>query len=310
MTSEKRTAVCCLSSLNLEKYEEWKNTSIVSDLVKLLDNVLEYFILLAPDHLHRAVHSAKKERAIGIGTLGWASYLQSKMIPFEGGGLGSAVHETSKIYKKIKKQAVDESLRLGGIRGEAPDCRNTGMRNSHLMAIAPNASSASLVNASPSIEPWNSNAFNAQGRAGSFLIKNKYLEKVLKKHGKDSKEVWKSIITNEGSVQHLDFLSENEKAVFKTAFEINPMWIIEQASIRQKYICQSQSLNLFVDNDITKQEMVDIHITAWLKELKTLYYCRSKAAGRAKVGDGTTAPLNAVKTKVVIEPTECLSCEG
>lgn len=310
MTTDKRTAVCCLSSLNLEKYEEWKNTNIVKDLVRLLDNVLEYFILLAPDQLHRAKHSAYKERAVGIGTLGWASYLQSKMIPFEGGGLGSGVHETGKIYKKIKKQAVEESLRLGALRGEAPDCRNTGMRNSHLMAVAPNASSASLVNASPSIEPWNSNAFNAQGRAGSFLIKNKYLEKVLKKYGQDTKEVWKSIITNEGSVQHLDFLTDHEKSVFKTAFEINPMWIIEQASVRQKHICQSQSLNLFVNNDITKQEMADIHISAWVKGVKTLYYCRSKASSRAKVGDGTTAPLNSVKPKVVIESTECLSCEG
>lgn len=312
MTSFKRTAVCCLSSLNLEKFEEWKDTNIVADLVRLLDNVLEYFIRLAPKELYRATYSASKERAIGIGTLGWNSYLQSKMIPFESGGFNSAIQHTHMVYSNIKSKAVEESKRLAAIRGEAPDCEGSGMRNSHLMAIAPNASSSSLVGASPSIEPWSGNAFNAEGRAGSFLIKNKYLKKLLHSYGKDTPEVWSSITTNEGSVQHLEFLTEHEKSVFKTAYEINPLWVIEQAAVRQDYICQSQSVNLFVPADITAQEISDIHFAAWAKGLKSLYYCRSKSATKANVGTGSERPLNAVavRSKIEYDAGECLSCEG
>lgn len=310
MTSEKRTAVCCLSSLNLEKWEEWKDTKIVQDLVRLLDNVLEYFIRLAPPELERAVYSAQKERAIGIGTLGYHSFLQSKMIPFESGGFDSAIHWTDRIYKLIKERAIQGSKQLAEERGESPDCQGSGMRNSHLMAIAPNASSSSLVGASPSIEPSNGNAYTAQGRAGSFLIKNKYLEKVLEGYSKNSDEVWKSIIVNDGSVQHLDFLNELEKAVFKTSFEISPMWIVEHAAIRQPYICQSQSVNLFMPPDITAQEMSDVHMAAWKKGLKSLYYCRSKAASKASVGTGGDKPLNSVPVRAKIEYEECLSCSG
>lgn len=311
MTSFKRTAVCCLSSLNLEKFDEWKDSNIVADLVRLLDNVLEYFIRLAPKELGRAVHSASKERAIGLGTLGWHSYLQSKMIPFEGGGFNSAIHHTHLVYGNIREKAIAESMRLASLRGEAPDCLGSGMRNSHLLAIAPNASSSSMVGASPSIEPWAGNAFNAEGRAGSFLIKNKYLKDVLVKYGKDAPEVWSSIVTNEGSVQHLEFLTELEKAVFKTAYEINPMWVIEQAAARQEYICQSQSVNLFVPADITAQEISDIHVAAWAKGLKSLYYCRSKSATKANVGTGTDRPLNAVAVRTKIEyDGGCMSCEG
>ena len=311
MTSFKRTAVCCLSSLNLEKYEEWKDTNIVADLVRLLDNVLEYFIRLAPKELHRAIYSASKERALGIGTLGWHSYLQSKMIPFESGGFDSAIHHTHRLYGDIKNKAVEESLRLATLRGEAPDCQGSGMRNSHLFAIAPNASSSSLVGASPSIEPWAGVAFNAEGRAGSFLIKNKYLRDVLVSYGKDTPEIWSSIVTNEGSVQHLEFLTDLEKAVFKTAYEINPMWVVEQAAARQGYICQSQSVNLFVPADITAQEISDIHVAAWAKGLKSLYYCRSKSATKANVGTGTDRPLNAVAVRTKIEyDGGCLACEG
>lgn len=309
-TSDTRTAVCCLSSLNLEKYEEWKDTNIVQDVIRLLDNVLEFFIRLAPPELHKAVNSATKERSLGLGTLGWSSFLQSKSIPFESGGVGSAIHWTSRLYKTINKRAKEESLRLGALRGEAPDCDGSGMRNAHLMAIAPNASSSAFFGTSPSIEPWNSNAFNAQGRAGSFLIKNVYLEKVLIDYGMNNANTWRSIITNEGSVQHLDFLTDHEKKVFKTAFEMDQRWIIEQAAIRQRHICQSQSLNLFVQPDITADEMANLHITAWLKGVKTLYYCRSKPTTRAKVGDGTNAPLNAVAKPQLADPVECLACEG
>ena len=311
MTSFKRTAVCCLSSLNLEKFDEWKETSIVQDLVRLLDNVLEYFIRLAPKELGRAIYSASKERALGIGTLGWHSYLQSKMIPFEGGGFNSAIQHTHIVYGLLQKNAIEESRRLAVLRGEAPDCEGSGMRNSHLFAIAPNASSSSLVGASPSIEPWAGCAFNAEGRAGSFLIKNKYLKKLLQAKEQDTDDVWSSIVVNE-SVQHLEFLTDEEKAVFKTGYEINPMWVVEQAAERQPYICQSQSLNLLTPADITAQELSDIHITAWAKGLKSLYYCRGKGASKANIGTGTDKPLNAVavRTKIEYDQSGCLACEG
>lgn len=312
MTSDKRTAVCCLSSLNLEKYEEWKDTNIVADLVRLLDNVIEYFIRLAPPELKKAVHSASKERAIGIGALGWHSFLQSKMIPFCSGGFNSAIHWIHKIHGDIRPKAIAESKRLGLIRGEAPDCEGSGMRNSHLFAIAPNASSSSLVNVSPSGEPWNSNAFNAQGRAGSFLIKNKWLEKLLESKGMNTKEVWDSIINNEGSVQHLTCLTEFEKSVFETFKETDPMWIIEHAAAKQPYICQAQSINIRVPADITMQRMSDIHITAWYKGIKSLYYLRGESATQVKVGTGGERPLNSVPVKVVEYSLEndCKSCEG
>lgn len=312
MTSFKRTAVCCLSSLNLEKFDEWKDSNIVQDLTTLLDNVLEYFIRLAPKELKRAIHSASKERAIGIGSLGWHSYLQSKMVPFEGGGFNSAIQHLHKIHSLIRDRAIEQSKCLATMRGEAPDCEGSGMRNSHLTALAPNASSSSLVGSSPSIEPWNSNSFNAEGRAGSFLIQNKYLKKLLEDKGMDTKEVWSSITLNDGSVQHLDFLTDEEKAVFKTAYEINPIWIIEQASARQQYICQSQSVNLFLPADVTAQELSDIHMAAWAKGLKSLYYCRGKSAIKANVGTGADKPLNAVpvRAKIEYDQSVCVSCEA
>lgn len=309
-TSEKRTAVCCLSSLNLEKFEQWKDTTIVEDLVRYLDNVLEYFIRLAPAELHRAVYSAYKERAIGLGSLGWNSYLQSKMIPFESGGFNSAIQHTHKIYSLIKSRAVESSKGLAKERGESPDCAGSGMRNSHLLAIAPNASSSSIVGASPSIEPWKDNYFVADGRAGAFLIKNKHLEAVLKKYEKDTPETWKSIQDNKGSVQHLEFLTQLERDVFKTGSEINPMYIIEQAAARTPYICQSTSVNIQVTKDITKEEMSDIHMKAWGAGVKTLYYCRAEGADKADIGTGTEKPLNAVPVRKKIEYETCFACEA
>lgn len=311
MTSDKRTAVCCLSSLNLEKFDEWKDSGLVKDLVRLLDNVLEYFIRLAPPVLKKAVYSASMERSIGIGTLGWHSYLQKHSIPFESGGFDSAAQHTNIIYSGIKREAEAASKELALTRGEAQDCVGSGFRNAHLMAIAPNASSADIVGASPSVEPWAGNAFNNQGRAGSFLIKNKYLEKELDKIELNTKEVWDSIIANEGSCQHIAELDEHTKKVFKTAREINPMWIIELASLRQQYVCQSQSINIFVPEDITMQEMADVHIAAWKKGLKSLYYCRAKAAGKVSVGTGGDTPLNSIQVRQKIEwAGECLACEG
>ncbi len=310
MTSAKRTAVCCLSSVNLDKYDEWKDDpQFIEDLVRLLDNVLEYFIQLAPPELSRAVYSATKERAIGLGTFGFHSYLQSKMIPFESGVFGAA-GETETIYKALKQKAVAASKLLARERGEPDDCLGSGMRNSHLLAIAPNASSASLVGASPSIEPWAGNAFTAQGRAGSFLVKNKYLEKLLEQKGMNTQEIWSKIILDQGSVQGLDCLSEEEKKVFATAREINQMWVVELASIRQKEVCQSQSVNIFVHSSSTLQELSDIHMKAWLKGLKSLYYCRAESSTKAQVGTGAEKPLNAVPVRTKIEFEECLSCQG
>lgn len=310
MTSDTRTAVCCLSSLNLEKFEEWRDTNIVQDLVRYLDNVLEYFIRLAPSDLSRAIHSASKERAIGLGTLGWHSFLQSKMIPFDSDGFNSAMHYSDWLYKRIKNKAVEESKRLAELRGEPSDCRGSGMRNSHLMAIAPNASSSSMVGTSPSIEPWAANAFTAQGRAGSFLIKNKYLEAALEELGLNTDEMWSDILLSDGSIQHIEELPDHIKAVFKTARELNQIWPIKQAGVRQKHICQSQSVNLFVRKNITKQEMVDLHISAWLNGLKSLYYCRAEPSVRANLGTGKEKPLNSVPVVVSTELESCVNCEG
>lgn len=306
MTSQKRTAVCCLSSANLAKYDEWKDTQMIADMVRLLDNVLEFFIRTAPEELSRAVYSARKERAIGIGTLGFHSYLQSHMIPYEGGGFWSSVQMSHIIYKDIKAKAVESSLALGKERGEAPDCRGSGMRNSHLLAIAPNASSSSLVNVSPSTEPWAANAFNASGRAGSFLIKNQYLEALLEEKGMNTPEVWKQIVLDEGSVMSLDFLSDFEKSVFKTSFEIDQNWVIELAGIRQQSICQAQSINTFMKPGTTKQEMSNIHVKAWAKGVKSLYYCRSDAPTKAKV-DHKPVEVEAPKK---LDLNECAACEG
>jgi ribonucleoside-diphosphate reductase alpha chain len=328
MTSEERTAVCCLSSLNLDKYDEWKDTNLVADLVTFLDNVLEFFIENAhPINLKRAIFSASQERAIGIGTIGFHSYLQSKSIAFES---RDAAREAHYIYKDIKDKALAQSIALGAERGVAPDCADRtivregstylGTRNSHLLAVAPNASSADLLgelitlkdgtvydsSPSPSIEPLAANAYNSQGRAGSHLLVNKHLITLLKDKGKATPEVIENIIQHKGSVQQLDFLSAHEKNVFKTFTELNPMWVVELAAVRQEHICQSQSVNIRVSNSITLEQMSDIHMSAWQKGLKGLYYCRSEAA--AKVGTGGDKPLNSVP--VTIEYGSCLACEG
>lgn len=312
MTSDKRTAVCCLSSLNLDKFDEWKDTTLVADLIRMLDNVLEYFIRLADEtKIPRAIFSAKQERALGLGTFGWHSYLQSKNIPFASGGINSAAQHTYLIYNQIKEQSDAASQQLAKERGECPDTLGSGFRNSHLTAIAPNASSADILGSSPSIECWSGNAFNSQGRAGSFLIKNKYLEKYLESIGKNTKEVWNDIIVNDGSVQHLDFIDDHTKKVFAIGSEISPMWVIELASIRQDFISQGQSINIYVPNDITKQEMSDIHITAWKKGCKALYYCRTKSATKTHIGTGGEQPLNSIPVRATIEYySECLSCSG
>ncbi len=301
-TNENRTAVCCLSSVNLEKYDEWKKDSLfISDLVRFLDNVLQYFIDNAPEELFKARFSANNERSIGLGAMGFHAYLQSKNIPFES-ALAKSLN--LQMFKKIKAEAVEESKRLAVIRGEAPDMEGTGMRNAHLLAIAPNASSSIICGTtSPSIEPYRANAYVQKTMSGSFLVKNKYLEKLLEKKGINNDKTWTSILANRGSVLHLSELSDYEKDIFKTAIEINQQWIIEHASDRQQYVCQSQSVNVFVPADVNIKELHDTHMLAWKKKLKTLYYCRSEAIKRAEL-------VSKKVERTIIPEADCLACEG
>lgn len=305
-TNDERTFVCCLSSLNLERFDEWKDTNIVQDLVKFLDNVLQWFIITAPDTLKKAKYSAERERAIGIGTLGWHSYLQSKMIPFEGGGFNSAVQHTNIIYSLIKAKAVAASVQLASERGEAPDMLGTGLRNSRLMAIAPNANSSDIANSSPSIEPWYRNTFVKDTRVGSFVIKNKYLERLLEQKGKNSKATWKDIQDHEGSVQHLGFLTDEEKMVFKTAMEIDQHWTIELANERGKYICQAQSLNVFFPPGSAREYVNSVHLK-FLKSphIYTLYYFRTERESKVD-----TAKDIERKALVDWKGEDCIACQG
>ena len=300
-TNENRTAVCCLSSVNLEKYEEWKNDPLfVPDLVRFLDNALSHFIENAPESVFRAKFSAASERSIGLGAMGFHAYLQSKGIPFES-ALAKAMN--LKIFKKIKQEAVEESQRLAIKRGEAPDMEGTGMRNAHLLAIAPNASSSIICGTtSPSIEPYRANAYVQKTMSGSFLVKNKYLEKLLDKKGMNTDAVWQSIVAQRGSVLHLDELSDYEKDTFKTSIEINQQWVIEHAADRQQYVCQGQSVNVFVPADVNIKELHDIHMLAWKRKIKTLYYCRSEAIKRAEL-------VSKKVERTIIPEADCLACE-
>ena len=300
-TNENRTAVCCLSSVNLEKYEEWKNEPLfVPDLVRFLDNALSHFIENAPESVFRAKFSAASERSIGLGAMGFHAYLQSKGIPFES-ALAKAMN--LKIFKKIKQEAVEESQRLAIKRGEAPDMEGTGMRNAHLLAIAPNASSSIICGTtSPSIEPYRANAYVQKTMSGSFLVKNKYLEKLLDKKGMNTDAVWQSIVAQRGSVLHLDELSDYEKDTFKTSIEINQQWVIEHAADRQQYVCQGQSVNVFVPADVNIKELHDIHMLAWKRKIKTLYYCRSEAIKRAEL-------VSKKVERTIIPEADCLACE-
>ena len=313
-TSEDRTFVCCLSSLNLEKWDEWKDTSLVSDLVRYLDNVIQWYIENAPKELAKSVFSASQERAIGIGTMGWHYYLQSKGIPFESGGFNSSIQHTHIIFKKIKEQAVAESLRLGAERGEAPDMKGTGRRNSHLMAVAPNSNNSIIVGTSPCIEPVSGNAYTQSTRAGSFLVKNPHLERLLAKKAWDQKdpvkwmeEQWKNIIQHSGSVQQLDYLTENEKNLFKTAFELDQHWVIEQADARQQHICQSQSLNLFFPAGISREYFNSVHLKALKAEyVKGLYYARMERS----VNVDMAKEVERKALKDWADQEDCVSCHG
>ena len=300
-TSEKRTAVCCLSSVNLEKYDDWKDTQMVADLVRFLDNVLEFFIQNAPKELSKAVYSAKRERSIGLGAMGWHGYLQTNNIPWES---LSAKFANERIFADIKGQAVKESVRLGKEKSEAPDMRGTGRRNANLLAIAPNANSSIVCGCSASIEPIKSNAYTHRTRAGAHLVKNSGLEILLDEINQNTDETWKTIISNKGSVQHLEFLSEEQKDVFKTAYEIDQGAVVEHAAGRQQYICQAQSVNLFFPSGSHASYVNSVHLRAWKQKLKSLYYLRSDAGVEAdKVGVS-------VERFALADAEECLSCQG
>jgi len=311
-TDENRTAVCCLSSVNLEKFEDWVDTTLVQDLITMLDNVLEEFIKHSPPEIARAVNSAVSERSLGLGAMGFHSYLQSHNIPFES---ALAVGRNQMMFKHIKEQAVESTKALAKIRGEYKLGKGTGHRNSHLLAIAPNANSGMILGTSPSIEPLKSNAFTHRTRVGAHLIKNANLEFVLEEHrlrlakGKEwLEEEWRDIIRHEGSVQHLDYLSDWEKDVFKTAFELDQHWVVQHAADRQVHICQGQSVNVFFEAGSMKSYVNSVHITAWKSNLKGLYYLRASAG---ETGEKVGIKVEQDKIKdFKIDDTECLACSG
>jgi len=315
-TDKDRTAVCCLSSVNLEYYDEWKNDPrFLRDIAEMLDNVLQHFIDNAPDVIHRARFSAARERSIGIGALGFHAYLQKTNVPWESPLAVSANH---RIFKYMKEQVDAANKQLGGERGEAPDAAGTGNRFCHLMAIAPNASSSIIMgNTSPSIEPYRANAYRQDTLSGSFLNKNRYLDKIIKDASeKDNKidyhETWSSIIANDGSVQHLEWMDEWVKDVFKTSMEIDQRWIIQHAADRQPYIDQAQSLNLFFRPNTNVKYLHAVHFMAWKQGLKTLYYCRSEKIGKAdKVAKKIERQvIEELDLKQIAEGEVCLACEG
>ena len=311
-TDKDRTAVCCLSSVNLESFDEWKDTSLVGDLITMLDNVLTHFINDAPEQLKKAVNSAKSERSLGLGAMGFHSYLQSKNIPWES---SLATGQNLKMFDTIKKQALEATNALGDVRGVYTDGEGkTTRRNSHLLAIAPNANSGIICGTSASIEPIKSNAYTHRTRVGSHLVKNKHLGKVLEEHrlrlGEEKdwiEDQWSNIIHHEGSVQQLEYLSEWEKDVFKTAFELDQHWVVEHSAQRQPFICQGQSVNLFFPAGSEKSYVNSVHIKAWKDKLKGLYYLRTNSGATAEqVGK----KVERVKLKSFKEDDECLSCQG
>ena len=310
-----RTAVCCLSSLNIEKYDEWKDDqNFISDIMRFLDNVLTDFIENAPEQFSDAKYSAMKERSVGLGVMGLHSFFQQKNIPLE--SVMSKVWN-KKIFEHIQKKVDESSKELAEERGPCPDAADYGIneRFSNKTAIAPTASISIICGGtSPGIEPIAANSYTHKTLSGSFNVRNKYLEKILEKYNKNNDEVWSSITTNQGSVIHLDFLSKEEKDVFKTAFELDQKWIVELGADRTPNISQAQSVNLFLPADVHKKELHQIHFQAWKKGLKSLYYCRSKSIQRAENINNalpSNVELNTNKNEAnkEIDYNECLSCQ-
>jgi ribonucleoside-diphosphate reductase alpha chain len=307
-TNEDRTAVCCLSSVNLEKFDDWERTPMIRDLIRFLDNVLRFFIENAGDEISRARFSATQERSLGLGAMGWHSYLHKNRIPFES---DTAVVKNIKIFDHIKSEAVAETLHLGSVLNECPDMEGTGHRNSHLLAIAPNANSSIICGTSPSIEPSKANAYTHRTRAGSHLVKDKYLEEELVKAGKNDATTWSSIITNGGSVQHLSFLSPEVKSIFKTAIEINQNAIVSQGADRQKFLCQGQSLNVFFPAGASKADLHKVHYNAWKLGCKGLYYLRTETSNKAENVSAKVVreALKDYETQAMTQE-ECVACQG
>jgi ribonucleoside-diphosphate reductase alpha chain len=315
-----RTAVCCLASLNLETYDQWENhPTFINDCMRFLDNVLSDFINTAPDSMKRAKYSAMRERSVGLGVMGFHGFLQSKMIPIEG---VMAKVWNNRMFRHIKTQVDEASVELAHERGACPDAADYGImeRFSNKMAIAPTASISIICgNSSPGIEPFAANAYTHKTLSGSFAVKNRYLTALLEEKGQNTDDVWSSIFTNEGSVQHLDFLSDDEKDVFKTAFEIDQRWLIEHAADRTPFVCQSQSLNIFLPANVHKRDLHGLHFEAWKKGIKSLYYCRSKSIQRAESDASWKRSVEGEKPKAKepVQPDlveankyeECLACQ-
>ncbi len=315
-----RTAVCCLSSLNLEKFDEWQDHStFIEDIMRFLDNVLTDFIDKAPDSMKRAKYAAMRERSVGLGVMGFHSFLQAKMIPMEG---VMAKVWNRRMFQLIKRQVDDASVKLAHERGACPDAADYGImeRFSNKMAIAPTASISIICGgASPGVEPVAANAYTHKTLSGSFPVRNKYLEELLEEKGINTDDIWSSIFTNEGSVQHLDQLCDEEKDVFKTAFEIDQRWIIEHCADRTTFVCQAQSVNLFLPANVHKAELHGLHLSAWKKGIKSLYYCRSKSIQRAEsnaswerskvVADGDEGKGEQGSFSETGNYEECLACQ-
>jgi ribonucleoside-diphosphate reductase alpha chain len=325
-----RTAVCCLASLNLENWFEWEeHPTFIEDVMRFLDNVLQDFIDRAPPGMEKAKYSAMRERSVGLGVMGFHSFLQSLNVPWE-----SVVAKVwnKKMFKHIRAQADTASVMLAEERGACPDAEEYGVmeRFSHKMSIAPTASISIIAgNSSPGIEPIAANVFLQKTLSGSFSVRNRHLQKLLAEKGFDNDEVWSSITTTKGSVQHLDFLTEQEKAVYKTAFELDQRWIIEHAADRAPFICQSQSVNVFLPANVHKRDLHQIHFMAWKRGVKSLYYCRSLSIARADnvsqkgvapaAFTGVLAPANDAQMPLPLvagpmggNPTdydECLACQ-
>ena len=315
-TDKERTAVCCLSSLNLEYFDEWKNDKLfLRDTAEMLDNVLQYFIDNAPDAIGRAKFSAKRERSIGIGALGFHAYLQRNSLAWESALATSA---NNRMFKHISEGLNEANLQLGKERGEALDCVGTGRRFAHVMAVAPNASSSILMgNTSPSVEPFRANAYRQDTLSGSYLNKNKHLDRIIKEMCDadtelDYNEIWSSIIANDGSIQHLEFLDDWTKSVYKTSMEIDQRWLIDHAAHRQIYIDQAQSINLFFRPDANVKYLHAVHFQAWKQKLKTLYYCRSEKLAKAdKVSKKIERQvIEEIDLKALATEEVCLACEG
>ncbi|MEZ5981477.1 MAG: ribonucleoside-diphosphate reductase subunit alpha [Parvularculaceae bacterium] len=316
---EERTAVCCLSSINAEKYFEWKDEPMfIEDVMRFLDNVLQDFIDRAPPSMARAVYSAQRERSVGLGLMGFHSFLQERGVPFES---AMAKAWNIKLFKHIRMGADAASVKLAEERGACPDAEEMGMKQrfSHKLAIAPTASISIICGGcSPCIEPIPANVFTHKTLSGSFTVKNVALQRILEEKGLDTDETWASILEHEGSVQHLDCLTDDEKAIFRTAFEIDQRWVIELAADRAPYICQGQSVNVFIPGDVDKWDLHMLHWTAWEKGVKSLYYCRSKSVQRAGFANGKKAEAEApaetgvaamMQAAAKTDYEECLACQ-